>query len=106
MSLGVLNERAITYDPVDPKPWRTYAHGVSELIPSNSMINLKGKTLFITGASRGIGKAIGLRAAGEGANIVIAAKTVEPHPKLPGTIQSAAEEMEAAGGRALACAVD
>jgi len=70
------------------------------------MINLKGKTLFITGASRGIGKAIGLRAAGEGANIVIAAKTVEPHSKLPGTIHSAAAEMEAAGGKALACAVD
>ena len=70
------------------------------------MINLKGKTLFITGASRGIGKAIGLRAASEGANIVIAAKTVEPHAKLPGTIHSAAAEMEAAGGKALACAVD
>ena len=70
------------------------------------MGNLKGKTLFITGASRGIGKAIGLRAARDGANIVIAAKTVEPHPKLSGTIHSAAEEMEAAGGKALACAVD
>ena len=70
------------------------------------MFNLKWKTLFITGATRGIGKAIGLRAARDGANIVIAAKTVEPHPKLPGTIHSAAEEMEAAGGKALACAVD
>ena len=70
------------------------------------MVNLKGKTLFITGASRGIGKAIGLRAARDGANIVIAAKTVEPHPQLPGTIYSAAEEMEAAGGKALACAAD
>src|ERR1044071_6088081 len=70
------------------------------------MPGLSGKTLFITGASRGIGKAIGLRAARAGANIVIAAKTVEPHPKLPGTIYSAAEEMEAAGGKALACAVD
>src|SRR5215813_9610042 len=67
---------------------------------------LKGKTLFITGASRGIGKAIGLRAARDGANVVIAAKTVEPHPKLPGTIHSAAEEMRGAGGKALACAVD
>src|SRR2546425_3269913 len=67
---------------------------------------LKGKTLFITGASRGIGKAIGLRAARDGANIVIAAKTAAPHPKLPGTIYTAAAEMEAAGGRALACAVD
>ena len=70
------------------------------------MGNLKGKTLFITGASRGIGKAIGLRAARDGANIVIVAKTVEPHPKLAGTIHSAAEEMEVAGGKALACAVD
>lgn len=67
---------------------------------------LKGKTLFITGASRGIGKAIGLRAARDGANVVIAAKTVAPHPKLAGTIYAAAAEMEAAGGKALACAVD
>ena len=64
---------------------------------SRIMGNLKGKTLFITGASRGIGKAIGLRAARDGANVVIAAKTVETHPQLPGTIHSAAEEMEAAG---------
>ena len=70
------------------------------------MPDLKGKTIFITGASRGIGKAIGLRAARDGANIVIAAKTTEPHPKLPGTIFTAAAEMEAAGGKALACAVD
>jgi citronellol/citronellal dehydrogenase len=70
------------------------------------MADLRGKTLFITGASRGIGKAIGLRAARDGANIVIAAKTVEPHPKLSGTIHTAAAEMEAAGGKALACEVD
>ncbi len=70
------------------------------------MPTLKGKTLFITGASRGIGKAIALRAARDGANVVIAAKTTEPHPKLPGTIHSAAKEIEAAGGRALACVVD
>src|SRR3954452_19334867 len=70
------------------------------------MSTLKGKTLFITGASRGIGKAIALRAAKDGANVVIAAKTSEPHPKLPGTIHSAAEEIEAAGGKALACVVD
>ena len=70
------------------------------------MSNLKGKTLFITGASRGIGKAIALRAARDGANIVIAAKTAEPNPKLPGTIHTAAAEIEAAGGQALACAVD
>src|SRR5436190_7883511 len=70
------------------------------------MADLRGKTLFITGASRGIGKAIALRAARDGANVVIAAKTVAPHPKLQGTIHSAAEEIEAAGGKALACAVD
>lgn len=70
------------------------------------MENLKNKTLFITGASRGIGKAIALRAAQDGANIVIAAKTVVPHPKLPGTIYTAADEIEAAGGTALPCEVD
>lgn len=67
---------------------------------------LKGKTLFITGASRGIGKAIGLRAARDGANVVIAAKTSEPHPKLAGTVFTAKEEIEAAGGKALACVCD
>ncbi len=67
---------------------------------------LKGKTLFITGASRGIGKAIALRAARDGANIAIAAKTTEPHPKLPGTIYTAVQEIEAAGGKALACVCD
>jgi citronellol/citronellal dehydrogenase len=70
------------------------------------MSSLAGKTLFITGASRGIGKAIALRAARDGANIVIAAKTATPHPRLPGTIYSAAEEIEAAGGRALPLVVD
>ena len=69
------------------------------------MSSLKGKTLFITGASRGIGLAIALRAARDGANVVIAAKTTEPHPKLPGTIYTAAEEIEKAGGKALACVV-
>src|SRR5579872_1228381 len=68
--------------------------------------SLHGRTLFITGASRGIGLAIALRAARDGANVAIAAKTTEPHPKLPGTIYTAAEEIEKAGGRALACAVD
>ena len=67
---------------------------------------LAGKTLLITGASRGIGLAIGLRAAKDGANVVIAAKTAEPHPKLPGTIYTAAAEIEKAGGHALACVVD
>ncbi len=72
------------------------------------MATLKGKTLFITGASRGIGKAIGLRAARDGANVVIAAKTTAlvAHPKLEGTVYTAAEEIEKAGGRALACVVD
>ena len=70
------------------------------------MSTLKGKTLFITGASRGIGKAIAIRAAKDGANIVVAAKTTDPHPKLPGTIYSAAEDIEKAGGKALACVVD
>ena len=70
------------------------------------MADLKGKTLFITGASRGIGLAIAVRAARDGANVIVAAKTAEPHPKLPGTIYSAAEEIEKAGGRALPLAVD
>ncbi|WP_264046103.1 SDR family oxidoreductase [Methylobacterium flocculans] len=68
--------------------------------------SLKGKTLFITGASRGIGLAIGLRAARDGANIAIAAKTDTPHPKLEGTIHTAAAAIEAAGGRALPLLVD
>lgn len=70
------------------------------------MANLQNKTLFITGASRGIGKEIALKAARDGANIVIAAKTTEPHPKLSGTIYTAAEEVEAAGGKALPLVVD
>lgn len=67
---------------------------------------LRDKTIFITGASRGIGHAIALRAASDGANIVIAAKTTEPHPRLPGTIFTAAADMERAGGKALAVATD
>ncbi|MGE0724658.1 MAG: SDR family oxidoreductase, partial [Alphaproteobacteria bacterium] len=70
------------------------------------MASLAGKTLFITGASRGIGLAIGLRAARDGANVVIAAKTVDPHPKLEGTIFSAAQDIEKAGGKALPVACD
>ena len=65
------------------------------------MASLKGKTLFITGGSRGIGLAIAVRAAADGANVAIAAKTAEPHPKLPGTIYTAAEEIKTAGGEAL-----
>ncbi|XP_016910968.1 hydroxysteroid dehydrogenase-like protein 2 isoform X2 [Apis cerana] len=73
------------------------------------MINtgkLAGRTIFITGASRGIGKSIALKAAKDGANIVIAAKTTESHPKLPGTIYTAAKEIEEMGGKALPCVVD
>lgn len=69
-------------------------------------MSLKGRTLFITGASRGIGLAIALRAARDGANIAIAAKTDAPNPKLPGTIHSAAKDIEKAGGQALPLAVD
>lgn len=69
-------------------------------------MSLQGKTLFITGASRGIGLAIALRAARDGANIAIAAKTAEPHKHLPGTIYSAAKEIEKAGGKALPLIVD
>jgi citronellol/citronellal dehydrogenase len=70
------------------------------------MTSLAGKTLLVTGASRGIGLAIALRAARDGANIVIAAKSGVPNPKLPGTIHTAAAEIEAAGGKALALQVD
>lgn len=70
------------------------------------MTTLTGKTLFITGASRGIGKAIALRAARDGANIVIAAKTAEPDPRLPGTIHDTAQEVIAAGGQALPVVMD
>jgi citronellol/citronellal dehydrogenase len=70
------------------------------------MSTLQGKTLFITGASRGIGLAIGVRAARDGANVVIAAKTADPHPKLEGTIYTAAAAIEAAGGKALPLVCD
>jgi citronellol/citronellal dehydrogenase len=70
------------------------------------MATLKDRTLFITGASRGIGREIALRAARDGARIAVAAKTVEPHPKLPGTIHTVAAEIEAAGGRALPIQLD
>ncbi|MCO4761659.1 MAG: NAD(P)-dependent oxidoreductase [Myxococcales bacterium] len=68
--------------------------------------SLKGRTLFITGGTRGIGEAIALRAARDGANVVIAAKTAEPHPTLPGTVYSVAAAIEAAGGQALPLVVD
>ena len=70
------------------------------------MADLKNKTLFISGASRGIGLAIAVRAAADGANVAIAAKTDTPHPKLPGTVHTAAEEIEAAGGKALPIVCD
>ena len=70
------------------------------------MTTLKGKTLFITGGSRGIGLAIALKAARDGANIVVAAKTDQPHPRLEGTVHTAAAEIEKAGGRALPLVVD
>lgn len=69
-------------------------------------MSLKGKTLFVTGGSRGIGLAIALRAARDGANVALFAKTAEPHPKLPGTVFTAAAEIEAAGGKALAIVGD
>src|SRR5437764_3599943 len=69
-------------------------------------MSLRGRTLFITGGSRGIGLAIALRAAADGANVAIAAKTTEPNPKLPGTIHTAARAIEEAGGRALPLACD
>jgi citronellol/citronellal dehydrogenase len=65
------------------------------------MTSLKGKTLFVSGGSRGIGLAIALRAARDGANVAIAAKTAEPHPKLKATIYTAADEVRAVGGKAL-----
>src|SRR5688572_10173808 len=70
------------------------------------MAGLKDKTVFITGASRGIGREIALRCARDGANIAVAAKTAEPHASLPGTIHSVAAEVEAAGGKALALQLD
>ena len=69
-------------------------------------MSLKGKTVFITGASRGIGREIALRCARDGANVVLAAKTADPHPRLPGTIHSVAHEVAAAGGRALPLQID
>src|SRR3954452_20853228 len=69
-------------------------------------MSLEGKTLFISGASRGIGLQIALTAARDGANVALIAKTAEPHPKLPGTVYTAAEEIEAAGGTALAIVGD
>jgi citronellol/citronellal dehydrogenase len=82
------------------------ADGRPAVYPLGMTRSLRGKTLFITGASRGIGKAIALRAAQDGANVAVVAKTKEAHPKLPGTVFSARDEIIAAGGRALALVVD
>ncbi|XP_019801969.2 hydroxysteroid dehydrogenase-like protein 2 isoform X1 [Tursiops truncatus] len=79
---------------------------IMSIAPRPAGTKLAGCTVFITGASRGIGKAIALKAAKDGANIVIAAKTAQAHPKLAGTIYTAAEEIKAAGGKALPCVVD
>jgi citronellol/citronellal dehydrogenase len=78
----------------------------SREIGEGERVSLRGRTLFITGATRGIGRAIALRCAAEGAHVVVTGKTVEPHPRLPGTIHSVAREVEAAGGRALALRLD
>jgi citronellol/citronellal dehydrogenase len=87
------------------KTFKIFSPGTSGL-QETEMSTLKGKTLLISGASRGIGKAIALRAARDGANVAIAAKTAKPHPKLDGTIYSAAKEIEAAGGQALPLITD
>src|SRR3954464_11086357 len=73
---------------------------------SSRAMSLAGKTLFITGATRGIGKAIALRAARDGANVAVVGKTDAPHPKLPGTVHDAVREIEAAGGRAIPSVAD
>lgn len=82
------------------------SHPIKWLLLYLQAMQLKGKTVFITGGSRGIGKAIALRLAREGANIIIAAKTTDPHPKLEGTIYTAAQEIEALGVSALPVALD
>src|SRR6188508_3301419 len=79
--------------------WRNASRIFRRSEAQENRMTLKGKTLFITGASRGIGLAIGKRAAADGANVVIAAKTTDPNPKLPGTIYSAADDIRAAGGQ-------
>src|ERR1700743_1127542 len=81
-------------------PGRRFEPTVSSV--TVTLMSLKAKTMFISGASRGIGLAIAKRAAQDGANIALIAKTAEPHPKLPGTVYTAAKELEEAGGQGLA----
>ena len=100
LNLDAADRRVSVYRPLK------LPGGDSSRFDGIRMSNLKNKTLFITGASRGIGRAIALRAARDGANVAVVAKTAEPHPKLPGTVYSAVEEIEAAGGRGLACVAD
>jgi citronellol/citronellal dehydrogenase len=95
-----------TMSSTSPPASRTFSAGLTGLSPDNlaasaAMADLAGKTLFISGGSRGIGLAIAKRAARDGANVALIAKTAEPHPKLPGTVFTAAEEIEQAGGAAL-----
>jgi citronellol/citronellal dehydrogenase len=96
----------LTADLFDHGPGGFYGGALTSGDRTMTERSLKGKTLFISGGSRGIGLAIAKRAAADGANIVIAAKTAEAHPKLPGTIHTAAAEIEAAGGKALPLQVD
>lgn len=95
-----------TPEPIDDYSYPGNYQTFFNLRSNNCSMTFQNKTAFITGASRGIGKAIAMKLASQGANIVIAAKTTEPHPKLEGTIYTAAEEIEAGGGRALAIKVD
>ena len=102
---GLLREAQARFlEVLSPAPLPQTRHAATPL--QEHAMNLKGKTLFITGGSRGIGLAIAKRAAADGANVAIIAKTTDPNPKLPGTIYSAAEEIVAAGGQALPIAGD
>src|SRR6185436_16436422 len=89
-----------------PGPKRRFPSRPTVGVKGSSMGTLKGKTLFITGASRGIGKAIALRAARDGANVAVLGKTAEPHARLPGTVPGTVAEIEAAGGKAIGCLCD
>eukprot|EP01083_Nonionella_stella_P017774 49814_1 len=94
--IGHLHTKKTALSPIHTSSWETYA-----LSAQSKCSNLRGKTIFITGGSRGIGLAIALKCAEDGGNIIIAAKTAEPHPKLPSTIYSAAKQIEAKGSKCL-----